>query len=448
MNTKQLKRALATLLPPESISEVETTAALTAALGDCVPTLSVRPTRRSEAAAILAWAADQDLAVVPRGSGTKLAIGNRPRRGDLFLETSSLEPILEPMPQDLVARVSAGTTLAELERALLPHRLRLAVDPPDADRATLGGLVATNSFGPMRTRAGTLRDHVLGLSVISPSGIESRSGGSVVKNVSGYDVMKLHVGGLGALGLITEMFLRLSPLPETSLTTVQPYASSRVAWEDAQAIRIDGKIEPEVMEIFSSRDLAELAGIGGHCGLTLRFEGAPLSVRARATAAHAKCLHSEQSAAELDGERGRELSLALARALAQGRSVADPSGELLLVRLAVRPSRLGDLLDACERLVEGSAGSVTLLSTPACGLVDLLARPASILTEQDPELKHLREIVAGLRGRTYLLASPLELRETIDAMGGRTGAFALMQALKQTLDPRGTFNPGRHVGGL
>ncbi|MGH2345894.1 MAG: FAD-binding oxidoreductase, partial [Chloroflexota bacterium] len=177
------------------------------------PRFRAAPASAEDLAACLRAASAERLAVCPIGSGSKLDMGNRPNRYDLALETTKLSGILEYRPDDLVAVALAGTRLANAQALFAEHGQWLALDPPHAATATLGGTMAANASGPHRLRYGTAKDLVLGMQVAYADGTLARSGAKVVKSVAGYDMHKMHVGALGSLGVIVETALRLHPLP-------------------------------------------------------------------------------------------------------------------------------------------------------------------------------------------------------------------------------------------
>ncbi len=161
-----------------------------------LPRLHAAPASAEELAGILHAAQAEALAVCPRGAGSKVTLGNPPRRYDLALETSALAGIVEYRPDDLVAVALAGTRLADAQAAFAAHGQWLALDPPYAGQTTLGGTLAANASGPHRLRYGTAKDLVLGMRVAYSDGTLARSGARVVKNVAGYDIHKAHVGAL------------------------------------------------------------------------------------------------------------------------------------------------------------------------------------------------------------------------------------------------------------
>ena len=137
---------------------------------------------------------------------------------DVELSTLGLDRMVDYTPADQVVSAEAGMTLAALQARLLENQQRLAIDPPQPERATLGGMVAANSFGPLRTRYGSVRDLIIGISIIRADGTLAKGGGKVVKTVAGFDLPKLMCGSYGTLGLIATVTLRVHPMPERTLT--------------------------------------------------------------------------------------------------------------------------------------------------------------------------------------------------------------------------------------
>ncbi len=180
---------------------------------DGVPVARVaRPGSVEEASQVLRAAADDGLAVAFSGGGGKLGLGNPPERVDLLVSSERLDQVLEHAAGDLVVRAQAGVRLADLQQRLAPAGQWLALDPPEP-RATLGGVVAANASGPRRLRYGTVRDLIIGITVVLADGTVARAGGKVVKNVAGYDLAKLFCGSLGTLGMVAEVIFRLHPVP-------------------------------------------------------------------------------------------------------------------------------------------------------------------------------------------------------------------------------------------
>ena len=192
------------------------------------PALVCFPSTAEQIAAALRVSVEAEAAVIPWGGGTAMSIGNRPRALDVVMATSRFNGVIEHDHANLTATVQSGTTLTALQEILARQRQFLPFDPPHPARATVGGIVAANLNGPRRSCYGSVRDLVIGMKVALASGEMIKAGGKVVKNVAGYDMCKLFVGSLGTLGILTEVTLRMAPIPETSATVIAAGALPKV----------------------------------------------------------------------------------------------------------------------------------------------------------------------------------------------------------------------------
>jgi glycolate oxidase FAD binding subunit len=173
------------------------------------------PRTTEEVAAVLRFVDANGIAVEIAGAGTKRGWAGRVG-GDVVLETHGLAGVREHSWQDLTATVGAGTTWAEMQRALAQHGQQVALDPLWPERATVGGVIATNDSGALRLKYGSLRDLVIGMTLVLADGTVARSGGKVVKNVAGYDLHKLMIGAFGTLAVVTEVTFRLHAIPRST----------------------------------------------------------------------------------------------------------------------------------------------------------------------------------------------------------------------------------------
>src|SRR6516164_3038361 len=246
------------------------------------PQLLLEPSTEQQLASALRLADESQLAVLPRGGGSKLGWGNAPSRADLLLSTARLCRILEHAWADLTVTVEAGCTIETLQQTLAEHGQRLALDPLWPEKATVGGMLSTNDSGALRLRFGALRDLILGVTIALPDGTLASSGGKVVKNVAGYDLPKLVTGALGTVGVITRAVFRLHPLPHnvrsfTFLTRdaadatrlVLAVQDSKLAHTGLQ-VRFNSGAQPEVDIRFEGTD----AGLAAQTE-TLRKLAAP-----------------------------------------------------------------------------------------------------------------------------------------------------------------------------
>ncbi|HEY8672237.1 MAG TPA: FAD-binding oxidoreductase [Candidatus Dormibacteraeota bacterium] len=372
------------------------------------PSAVVSPGDEAEVAAVLAAATAHQLAVVPRGGGTKLDWGRPPARCDIVLSTSRIEGIVEHEPADLVCVVRAGTALVALQERLAStqgFRQRLMLDPPQGEGATLGGVVATAASGSLRTRFGTPRDLVIGASFALSDGTIGRSGGKVVKNVAGFDVAKLLVGSLGTLAVITEIAFRLHPLPSASRTVV---LESRSVDELCAFARAVGRLQvtPSVVDVHWPEGV-----------VVVRFdsseEGAGVQADRVTREAGGRVLTAQEEPAtttELTGSAWR--------------------GSGSIGALAVLPSRIGALLTS----MSGGMCDALVLH-PLLGTGDVRFAPDAAGA--------VRAAVRGAGGRLAIRRGDDDAVDDGDAV-----ALDLMRSVKRRLDPAGTLSPGRQIGGI
>src|ERR671911_902187 len=199
------------------------------------PCFVAEPGSVEKTSELLRFAAEEGLAVSPRGGGTKSSLGNPPRGLDLVLSTARMNEVIEHVPGDQVVRVQGGTKLEDLQSQLAGEEQMLGIDPPE-EGATVGGIVASNASGPRRLRYGLIRDLIIGIEVVLSDGTVAKAGGKVVKNVAGYDLSKLFTGSLGTLGLIATCNFRLHPRPEAARTVAVELPDTVSAGEGAQGL--------------------------------------------------------------------------------------------------------------------------------------------------------------------------------------------------------------------
>ncbi len=188
----------------------------------------VRPDSVAELGRIVSDARRQRQAIYPVGGRTMLDIGLPPTKPGVVVDTLRLNRVIDYPARDMTVTVQAGITLGELSAVLAKESQWLPIDVPRPDRATIGGAVATNASGPHRLGHGTLRDYVLGVSFVTDDGIEVKGGGRVVKNVAGYDFMKLQTGAMGTLGIVTQVTLKVKPRPDATAVVAFGCASGEL----------------------------------------------------------------------------------------------------------------------------------------------------------------------------------------------------------------------------
>jgi glycolate oxidase FAD binding subunit len=199
------------------------------------PGLVACPASTEEVAEVMRAAAAHGLAVVPRGRGTKMTWGRPPHRADVVVDVSRLDQVLDHAAGDLVVEAQAGTRLADVQEVVGSARQRLAVDET-VPGASIGGTMATATSGPGRLATGTMRDLLIGVTVVRADGVVAKAGGRVVKNVAGYDLGKLVVGSFGTLAVVTDALFRLHPVPAARRFVSVPVADAAQAHEMTQAV--------------------------------------------------------------------------------------------------------------------------------------------------------------------------------------------------------------------
>ncbi len=398
------------------------------AVAGVVPRLVLEPADAGEAAAVLARSAAERLAVTFVGGGTDLGLGGRPARLDAVVRTGRLARLVDHAPADQVVTAEAGMTVAALQEILAGHRQRLSLDAPWPGRATLGGVVAANAFGPRRARFGAARDLVLGVTVVRADGTAARGGGRVVKNVAGFDLPRLLVGSLGTLALVTSVTFRVHPLPETEATVLFPALTPEQAWALAVAWRA-AQLEPTSAAALLASDRVDLG---------VRFEGFEVGVADQVR-------RLLDTAARL-GLPGGRLGEGDAAAFWARHDRARGHGSLR-VKLAAPASRLPEAARSWLPRILGELSPSSAAFYPTLGVAFASGDPADPagLVAAVPEA---RVAVGAAGGSLVLLDMPAALRSAIDPWGPPPPSVDLMRSLKQRFDPDRRLSPGRFVGGI
>ncbi|MFQ5861009.1 MAG: FAD-binding oxidoreductase [Dehalococcoidia bacterium] len=434
------------LLPDERLGEYT--------LDGLTPRAVVSPRSVEEVAQILALAQDEGWAVTPWGGGTQQTLGTAPRRLDLVLETHRLCRVLAHRPEDLTARVEAGITLGTLQRELARRGQFLPLEAPFPEEATIGGILAVGASGPGRLFYGTPRDWLIGIRVVHPGGTVSKSGGDVVKNVTGYDLNKLYTGSLGTLGVIVEAAFKLAPLSPRQVTLLSAFDSVEVAVQVAQKMLALGFI-PRALEVL---DATAWQALPGREGLEVLDSGgvlaARLAGRASAVARQTRELtgvlerHGARTPEQLDGAGDTAFWEGLA-SLGWGQQ----EDALLMVKLSVPPAHVDEAVEGVRRLAEELPLALGLVVGVGHGLLRTLWWPAADALKSESIayaglVQRVREIAGGLGGHAVVERAPQQAKPLLDVWGEPGGGLAVMRRIKEALDPKGMLNPGRFVGGI
>jgi glycolate oxidase FAD binding subunit len=388
------------------------------AVDGLTPAAVVFPESPEQVAEIVRLAGEHKWALIPRGGGTHMALGNIPRAADVAVCTAAMNRVLEYEPADLVVTVQAGIRLAELQHTLAEHGQFLALDPPLPEQATIGGIIAANSSGPVRLRYGTCRDMLLGIKVVNADGNITKGGGKVVKNVTGYDMGKLYTGSLGTLGIIVEASFKVAALPPVESTVLARFDSLDAAYTSARAI-YQGALPVLACELLSPAAARSLDLESGWT-IAVWLGGGPAAVERQERDVIATC-GAATSTRVLNEPRG------FWRALEDfGRGHFET-----IAKISVLPFHAGELL---ARLPDGDS------------IVSHVLSGVTYLFGGQPEAT--AAVVRELGGYLVVEACPPELKRRLDVWGPPGPDFRLMERIKREFDPDGILNPGRYVGGL
>lgn len=392
------------------------------------------------------WLADNAAgaaqSVFVAGGRTSLHFGNPSEKTGRTLCTTSLDRIIDYPARDMTVTVEAGLRIDRLQNLLRTERQRLALDVPQAHRATLGGALASNANGSRRYGLGTIRDYVLGLSAVDAGGRSFKSGGRVVKNVAGYDLCKMLIGSLGTLAVVSQVTLKLRPLPESSalLWAELPQVASA---EPILARLVHSAARPVSIDLFN-RDAA--ADVTSEAGLSLPTASAVLCLGVEGTSHE-----TEWQIATLEDEIHRIGSPRLHRVLgAEAEPLwmaltefQSPSDDPATFKASVPPSATVALVELASKAgcrVQAYAGSGIVIGHLPDSVTSVKLALETVLP--------LRQQAERLRGSLVMLECDESWKKDLPVFGAPTPAFQLMRKLKRQLDPAGLLNPRRLFGDL
>ena len=459
-------------------SRISTDAAARAnyAVDEILPTAVAKPASAEEVAEIVRFAALEKLAIIPCGNRTKLRIGAPPSRYDIALDLTGLHEISHYDPGDLTLSVDAGMPLAKLNAALLDHNQFLPLLVPWYSLATIGGTIASGIDSPLRQFYGTARDFLIGAEFVDGTGNLCKSGGRVVKNVTGYDLHKLLIGSLGSLAVITRLNFRTFSAPiagSRGFVASFPDAEGALAFLRAIAdssltpLTLD-IVSPELAQIFStqtpgtpesvvfagenpSTDHASLPPIGDWFSprewqLCAAFAGTPevldrysreLTLLAERYRASSTSILGDTTRPAVWGRLRETLSMLLE---------ASPTSAIF--KLSALPSQHSTLFSKLREIAE-SASLPHAFVARAGGTIYFALLPPSANEDTLPRLStsvaKIFDFVSASGGRASLLFAPSEIKRTTSVWGPPCPDLALMRRLKTAFDPQNILAPGRSI---
>ena len=398
----------------------------------------LKPRDAKEVEDAVRWALGNDKALELLGQGSKRALG-RPSQTDITLDLSGLTGVTLYEPAELVLSAKAGTPLAEIEALLEKNNQQLDFEPMDygpllggpAGQGTLGGAIATNLSGPRRIKAGAARDHFLGVTAVTGRAETIKSGGRVVKNVTGYDMCKLLAGSWGTLAAMTDITLKVLPKPETEATVVveglddeRACAAMSAAMGSSCDVSAAAHLPDHVASYFEGLPRPEAATV-------LRLEGVAPSVA-----------HRKETLAALMKPFGPVVLLDESNSKALWRSVRQVkpfagSQERPLWRISTAPGKGHEVAAAitpAARMFYDWAGGLIWVAMPFA---------------DEPDAGSIRRAVAELGGHATLVRAPASLRASVAVFEPQgAGLAALSKRVKDGFDPKGVLNPGRMWAGV
>lgn len=403
--------------------------------------VKVYPQTEEEISALLKYADNQGNKVFIEGGGTKRGFGGLTESADILLSLARYKGIVEHVAGDMTLTVKAGTNFKELQEYLAQFNQKISLDPFFPESATIGGIIASNDSGPKRLGYGSARDVVIGLRMVYPDGKVIRSGGRVVKNVAGYDINKLFIGSMGTLGVISEVTVKLRPLPKYESLLFLSFPEGNTEQIKAYAKELlDSTMEPVTLELLSPA-LSERLTDRDCYTLAIGLEDVETSIRYQKN-----FIQSIQPANTdikiLDGQAVQSFwNHFYSLSLNSPRDSTQASLKIGVVNMdvphVIKESHL--LRDIHNVEVEAHGG----LGHGLCQ-VNLNGASEDVMSA----IHELRESVAKLGGYVVVKHLPFALRQKVDTWGSKPKHFFLLEGIKSKVDPNRVLNPNRFVGGI
>jgi len=422
------------------------------------PKMVARPENAEQTAEVIRTAVAEKMGVIASGARSATGVGMPPTAYDVALDMTRLTGIESYDPGDLTISVNAGMPLAELSRKLAEKKQFLPLEVPFFEKATVGGAIAAGLDSPLRHFYGTPRDFLIGAEFVDGTGAQAKSGGRVVKNVTGYDFHKLLNGSLGTLAVITRLNFRTYPMPAARRGFLASFANETRALEFAKEVGASA-LTPIVLEILSPEcagllfehyaPLAALCSARDEWTVCVGFEGTSevcdryareLSRLAREAAAqNAVVMRDEQFAALLEILREAPATM------------RDAAEQAVVMRFAALPAQMADMVRALRSFAGSSwMKAPALVRSGSVVYVALLPRKGDEAALK--QLKYFWKSVGSLRGkvefRGALLFCPEEWKAALNVWEHVAYDQEMELRVKRAFDPDGTFARGRFVGGM
>lgn len=414
------------------------------AVDGMTPKAVVSPGSVEEVSKLLAYASSEKLAVVPRGNGTKMAQGGVPRKLDVVLSMLRINRITEHDVPNLSLSVQAGMTLSAVQEKLAATGKGsfLPLDPPYTEKATIGGIIATNGSGPRRYLYSAARDLLLGLKAVSPNGDIVAFGGKTVKNVSGYDMTKLMIGSWGALGVITEITTKLLPLPEASATLLVSFENLAKAGALTRKV-LHSALLPSAMELMDGKAASQLGEKGKYL-VAFNLEGVGEAVERQV--AEIGEMGKKEGAIDTKILKGQEERTFWLRV----RDFALATKAPVILKSNFVISKQAEILGNYEKMAQAAGIGSAFIGHAGNGILTSYILENGV-AKMDPLIDLIGKFTAEAvkhDGNLVVESCPSELKAKISVWGQPRTDYVVMRRLKEKVDPVGVLNPGRFVGGI
>ena len=415
-----------------------------AAIAEATTPTLVYPTTVEELSQVVSLAQQQNWTLLPMGQGSKLSWGSLGKPVDIVVSTARLNRVIEHAVGDFTVTVEAGLKVSELQAMLADKRQFLAVDPAFETEATVGGIVSTADTGSLRQRYGGLRDMLIGVQFVRYDGQIAKAGGRVVKNVAGYDLMKLMTGAYGSLGILSELTFRLYPAKANERSLILMGSSSAIAQATAAA-RMSG-LTPVALDVLSAKLLSSLlpdVDLGNNIdmGLVARFQGVAEGVEEQTERLRAIARTCQLQSEQLDDAA----DLAFWQRCKQ---IIQP--QTVLCKVGIKPSEIASFVSLTSSF-DTDAAEVQVHAGSGLGYVQIndaqIAEGRTVDSWVD-RIEKMRSHCQSYGGFLSVLQAPKSLKTAIDVWGYTGNAHSIMADIKAKFDPQTMLSPGRFVGGL
>ncbi|TDL75862.1 FAD-binding oxidoreductase [Rhodococcus qingshengii] len=403
----------------------------------------ISPKTEEEIFTVLSYANTKGHSLFIMGNGTKRGYGGLLEKADILLSLAQYTGIVEHNPGDMTLTVKSGTPFQEIQNYLAPYNQKIPLDPFYPKHATIGGIISANDSGPKRVGYGSARDNVIGLRMIYPDGTFITSGGKVVKNVAGYDMNKLFIGAMGTLGVVSEVTLKLRPIPKYESILFVSFPENNLEEIQAFAVKVlDSMIEPISLEILTPSLAGKLTNINQYT-LLISFEDVKSSVH-----------YQENVIRSFTPEKTTLTSLSQNEAksfwdkfyLHQPNGLTNLPPTVAVLKIGVTNIDVIKIIKEAELIGDTCHVSIEAHGGFGTGLTQMTIRGAS--DDVVSAIRLIRDQAVDLGGYAIVKHLPFSLRKIVNVWGDQTASHFLFEGIKQKIDHNQIMNPSRFVGGI